>query len=216
MKMLSYNIRGVGRKAKKKEIRELVNNWKVDACFIQESKLEKVDGKICRRLWGKGNFGWAFKQAEGRAGGLISIWNEEKFISTSSWDALGILVVNGIWKEDGKRCTFVNIHAPNIARQRWALWDTLSALADQCKDDYFAIMGDFNAIKDPRERVGRRGQEDKRDIEKFREFIEANDLIDIRLSGKNSHGTGPMAPVKANWTGCWSTRSGATNGQCKS
>ncbi|KAL8479431.1 hypothetical protein ACS0TY_026354 [Phlomoides rotata] len=133
MKILSYNIRGLGGKAKKKEISILVNKWKVDACCIQETKLEKVEEKLCKRLWGRRNLGCAFKSEEGRAGGLITIWNDDKFQKLSSWDSEGILVVNGIWKEDGKRCTFVNIHAPNNARQRWELWDTLTALAEQCE-----------------------------------------------------------------------------------
>ncbi|KAL8550515.1 hypothetical protein ACS0TY_009078 [Phlomoides rotata] len=93
-------------------------------------------------------------------------------------------MVNGIWKEDGKRCTLINVHAPNNIRQRWELWDTLSALADQCKNEYFGIIGNFNSIKEPSERVGKGATGDKKDISKFGEFIEESQLSEMTLVGK--------------------------------
>ncbi|KAL8552573.1 hypothetical protein ACS0TY_001312 [Phlomoides rotata] len=108
-------------------------------------------------------------------------YGEEKL---SSWESTGILVVNGIWKEDGKRCTLVNIHAPNITSHRWDLWETLSALAEQCKNDYFGIISDFNSIKEPSERVGKSLSVNMRDIGKFKEFIEESQLLEMNMIGK--------------------------------
>lgn len=55
MKLISFNIRGTGSKVKSKETREMINFHKVEFCYIQESKLEKVDQITCRSLWGLGN-----------------------------------------------------------------------------------------------------------------------------------------------------------------
>lgn len=95
MKLISFNIRGAGSKVKRKKVREMLNFHKVDFCCIQESKLEKVDQLISRSLWGSGNFGWVAKASTRRSGGMISIWDAEKFVKSSFWDFDGELVVKG-------------------------------------------------------------------------------------------------------------------------
>ncbi|KAL8542760.1 hypothetical protein ACS0TY_003587 [Phlomoides rotata] len=67
MKLLSYNIPGLGMKAKRKEIRECVTKLKIEMCCIQESKMEKIDGRLYRSLWGEGNFDWASLDDEGNS-----------------------------------------------------------------------------------------------------------------------------------------------------
>ncbi|KAL8530892.1 hypothetical protein ACS0TY_007790 [Phlomoides rotata] len=52
MKMLTYNIRGLGSRAKMREIRELIMRYDIDFCCIQESKLEVVDAFVCRAILG--------------------------------------------------------------------------------------------------------------------------------------------------------------------
>ncbi|KAL8547206.1 hypothetical protein ACS0TY_006790 [Phlomoides rotata] len=53
MKILTYNIRGFGSRAK-------------------ETKKKVVDKGVCRSLWGEGRFGWAYSETVGRSGGIIS------------------------------------------------------------------------------------------------------------------------------------------------
>lgn len=79
MKILSYNIRGAGRRVKRKEVRDLVRKEGIDFCCIQESKLEIVDERIGRAIWGRRNFELEADPSEGNAGGVISIWNSDKF-----------------------------------------------------------------------------------------------------------------------------------------
>lgn len=52
MKILSYNISGVGSRAKRREIRELNSFLKSEVCCIQESKKEVVKEGLCKALWG--------------------------------------------------------------------------------------------------------------------------------------------------------------------
>ncbi|KAL8557527.1 hypothetical protein ACS0TY_004823 [Phlomoides rotata] len=85
MKMLTYNIRGLGSMAMRREIREFIARYDIDFCCIWESKLEVVDVFVCRAIWGHGNFNWSFKPSVERAGGIISIWNFNKFRCSSCW-----------------------------------------------------------------------------------------------------------------------------------
>ncbi|KAL8487341.1 hypothetical protein ACS0TY_023861 [Phlomoides rotata] len=69
MKIISINIRGLGNNIKKKEIQEIIRKQSIEFCCIQESKLELVDDRICRSIWGNSGAGWAWKGASGRSGG---------------------------------------------------------------------------------------------------------------------------------------------------
>lgn len=55
---------------------------------------------------------WASRDAEGNSGGLISLWKTDNFQKISSWHTAGALVVNGIWVEDGSRCSVINVYGP--------------------------------------------------------------------------------------------------------
>ncbi|KAL8540533.1 hypothetical protein ACS0TY_001969 [Phlomoides rotata] len=67
-----------------------------------------------QRINFEGNFNWSFKPSEGRAGGIISIWNSDKFICSSSWFMEGAIVVNGFWKSDDSHCVIINVYAPGL------------------------------------------------------------------------------------------------------
>ncbi|XP_057808418.1 uncharacterized protein LOC131022891 [Salvia miltiorrhiza] len=39
----------------------------------------------------------AFRNSDGRSGGILSIWNRRKFTASSCWDIPGAVIVNGTW-----------------------------------------------------------------------------------------------------------------------
>lgn len=84
MKILSYNARGVGKRAKRKEVKEYVKKFRVDLCCIQETKLSKMEEPICRAIWGNNSYDWVCKEAEGTTGGILTIWNPDCFCKSSS------------------------------------------------------------------------------------------------------------------------------------
>ncbi|KAL8506727.1 hypothetical protein ACS0TY_017576 [Phlomoides rotata] len=72
MKMMTYNIRGLGSKVKRREIKKIIRD--------QETKLEVINDVVCKSVWGEGHVEWAYRKAEGRAGGFISLWDYENFV----------------------------------------------------------------------------------------------------------------------------------------
>lgn len=56
MKILSYNIRGLGDTAKRRVIREVLCRNQVDMVCIQETKSSSVDRRLCAQLWGDTEF----------------------------------------------------------------------------------------------------------------------------------------------------------------
>ncbi|KAL8498535.1 hypothetical protein ACS0TY_021749 [Phlomoides rotata] len=56
---------------------------------------------------------------------------------------------------------------------------------DQNRDKLICLAGDFNAVRNEVERVGRSGFTNKREMEDFDKFIRDSNLIDLPLSGRS-------------------------------
>ncbi|KAL8458968.1 hypothetical protein ACS0TY_036443 [Phlomoides rotata] len=185
MKLLSYNIRGVGSRTKRKEVRDLVKKLRADVYCIQESKKEHVSEILCKSLWGNwSKIGWAFKGSVGSSGGIITIWNAGIFCSSSHWHAPGMLVVNGYWIESGISCVIINVYSSCNLADKLRMWDVIKSVALQNSEECVCVVGDFNAIKKEYERVGRAEFTYQQGIRLFREFIELSNLIDLPLRGR--------------------------------
>lgn len=184
MIIVSYNIRGLGKKEKRRDVNDLIHQVKADMCCIQESKLKVVNSRIIKSTWGNANCEWDFAKSEGSSGGIITIWNPTVFRKVSSWCCKNFLVISGFLMEDGKDCTVINIYAPNCSTSRYELWDQLGILEDQRKDECLCIVGDFNTIRSDRERSGRGNYWNRGDISRFNNFILDNNLLDLQLNGR--------------------------------
>ncbi|KAL8483747.1 hypothetical protein ACS0TY_026433 [Phlomoides rotata] len=169
---------------KRSEIKKLINSNGIDMCCIQESKLEQVSSRVGNELWPNSDFEWVWKEAEGRAGGLISIWNKNLFTKTSSWHCRGLLVVNGRWREDGGEMVIMNVYAPSALSEKEQLWDLIKMVIQQNVEARVCVVGDFNSIRTADERIGRREEPDRRDINLFVDFISSSGLVDIPLRGR--------------------------------
>lgn len=212
MKHLSYNLSGAGRREKRKEVRELIHKGRIDFCCLQESKSNRVDHRIGKSIWGNNYFEMEVDLADGNAGGVISIWDREKFQKISVWTLKGLVVVNDIWLELGSRCTIVNVYASNTPSSRWELWNQIHIIAEQYREECLCIIGNFNAVWDVTERRGRGMYNDENDIENFNNFICDSDLVELHLIGRRftwyrSDGTCKSKLdkmlVNASWCNTW-------------
>ncbi|KAL8554641.1 hypothetical protein ACS0TY_002725 [Phlomoides rotata] len=91
MKIWSYSGRGLGGRAKKKEIKNMARN-----------QSGKDEGKSMLAIWDIRNFDWVNREAVGNSVSILTIWNTEI-------------------PKNGKRCTIINVYAPKISSQRWEL-----------------------------------------------------------------------------------------------
>lgn len=77
MKMLSWNVRGLGKSCKRKKIKELVRARGVDLVMLQETKRHVMSDQIVKSMWPWDQFNFLFVDAEGSAGCLLCIWKPE-------------------------------------------------------------------------------------------------------------------------------------------
>lgn len=186
MKILTYNVRGLGSSVKKKELKEIINKHKIELCCVQETKLESISELECKAVWGDDKFGWDYREAEGRAGGILSIWDSEVFSCLSSWHMNGALIVNGFWGQECVQCCIINVYAPCLLSEKEGLWDRLNCVISQSGFSCLCVTGDFNSIRRESEREGRGMVINNRDIRSFDEFIRSSNLIDLPLHGRQN------------------------------
>ncbi|KAL8501247.1 hypothetical protein ACS0TY_020702 [Phlomoides rotata] len=86
---------------------------------------------------------------------------------------------------DGGRGVLMNVYAPVLSVEKVELWDIISLTVEQNMDSMVCIVGDFNSIRRPEERVGRRETVENRDMERFGEFISQSNLYEIPLVGRS-------------------------------
>lgn len=71
--LLSYNTRGLGSDLKRRAVKNIVSQFKIDLVCLQETKLQEVDLRICKQIWGEEDLEWEFVSAVNRGGGLLCI-----------------------------------------------------------------------------------------------------------------------------------------------
>lgn len=83
MKIRSYNIRGLGSCVKKQEIFNFFTKNDLNLCCVQETKIEGFSKMEGRLVWKKMGVGWCCEDSVGRSGGILTFWDQSKFVSSS-------------------------------------------------------------------------------------------------------------------------------------
>ncbi|TYH21375.1 hypothetical protein ES288_A04G039000v1 [Gossypium darwinii] len=160
MKIVSWNIRGLGSNIKIAMVNRLVRLYRMDICFLQETKLVEVSRDMISRMWGNDNFDFRFTAAVGRSGGLITIWDKARVL--------------------------INVYGPNMLRDQRFFWEEIIEIREQFTN-HWIVGGDFNTIRNKSGRsncVGLlRGSRD------FGKSIEKCKLVDLPLLGKKTFHT---------------------------
>lgn len=79
MKLLSWNIRGLGSEDRRAIVKDLIRSEKVHMTLLQESKLRPMSEKTARELWGSRFVRWLARESVGLVGGFILPWDTRKF-----------------------------------------------------------------------------------------------------------------------------------------
>lgn len=186
MIILSYNLRGLGNRAKQRSIRALIQREKIDLVCFQETKVAIVDTSICTELWGNEDVSWVFSPAINRGGGLLCIWRNSaltvvNFKCNARWISL-----QGKWEGQNEECMIVNVYASCSLEEKRQLWAELEDWRSRSSIKCWCILGDFNAVRESNERRGTMtfSSQLRRDSELFNDFIHSMELVDVSLVGK--------------------------------
>jgi hypothetical protein len=126
MKIASWNVRGLGRVDKRKEVRKLVGEKHPLIVCLQETKLQACDDFLCTSVWGDSPFGFSFRPSVGASGGLLTLWDTTEVEVWSSISHDHALWCHGQFLKTGEEFWVVNVYAPCDFRAKQRLWDSLS------------------------------------------------------------------------------------------
>jgi len=184
MKIISYNVRGLGGGEKRVEVRRLVEEKNPFVLCIQESKLGFVDDFLVKSIWGNATFGFSFQPSVGASGGLVTVWDSSLVDVWSSMIFAHALVIIGRVILTGEIIVVFNVYAPCEPVPKKELWERLVPVILSKGDSCVCVCGDFNSIRSTDERRGRSTVLRQGEVNIFNKFIDDSLLLDLQLCGR--------------------------------
>ena len=179
-RIVSWNVRGLNNPRKREVLKNLLRDWKGDVVCLQESKLDVVDQRLIRSLWGNVYAGWEALPAVNTAGGIILMW--DKRVLEKLDVHIGEYSVSCQWRslDDGFVWTGFGVYGPNLDTMCSYFWEELLGLWNRWSSPW-CLFGDFNVVRYPRERLGCTSFTTA--MTDFSDFIDMTNLIDLPLLG---------------------------------
>ena len=184
MKLVSWNVRGLGNVEKRKEVRKLVEDKKPLILCLQETKLPVCDDNLNLLMWGDSNHAYSFRPSVGASGGLLTVWDTLEVEVWSSVSQDHVLIIHGKFTRTNEVFYIFNVYTPCEPRARQQLWGALSVKLQLLLGNKVCVCGDFNAIRRLEERKPLRGTVSAQDVQQFSRFIDDNGLVDLPLCGR--------------------------------
>lgn len=85
MKVVSWNVRGLGDIMRRVVIKDILRRNKVRIALIQESKITEMTDKNVREVWGIRSVQWVALDAVGSTGGILLICDTRYVKMIDSW-----------------------------------------------------------------------------------------------------------------------------------
>ncbi|KAE8726444.1 hypothetical protein F3Y22_tig00006886pilonHSYRG00006 [Hibiscus syriacus] len=159
-----------------------------DAGEDRETKKEVFNEVEIGCMWSDDDFEFRFSKAIGKSGGLLSIWDKNRFKVESSIINDRFILISGNYTVDNSSVSIVNVYAPCEGRDQYTLWNAIELEKRRDMNRWF-MAGDFNTVRNRSERSG--CHFNKMEIEAFNKFIENCNLLDMPLAGRKFTWFGP-------------------------
>ncbi|KAJ9695145.1 hypothetical protein PVL29_010576 [Vitis rotundifolia] len=180
LKILSWNVRGVNDKSKRKIIKDVVRKQRADLLCFQETKMQVMSEEVVRSL-GLGRFmEWRALDAIGSAGGILVCW-DKRTLEIVDWE-VGLFFISCKFRtvEDGMVWVFTGFYGPFTREERECMWEEIGAIRGLW-DEPWCLGGDFNLTlyQSERNRIGRIISVMRR----FAQILDELGLVDFPLQG---------------------------------
>jgi len=147
MKIISWNIRGLGSFEKRREVCNLVREKKLFILCVQETKLSVIDMNLCKSIWGGDLVDFSFQPSVGALGGIVTMWDTREVEVWSSMSCEHVLAISGCFVKTGDLFTVFNVYVPCDSVWQQVLWNNLSSRLHIFSDKNVCLCGDFNAVR---------------------------------------------------------------------
>ncbi|KAJ0811025.1 putative RNA-directed DNA polymerase [Helianthus annuus] len=134
-----------------------------------------------KKFWNGSPMEYVKMDAEGRSGGILSIWNPGLFKKNVEVLDKNFIMVKGDLIGVGVEITVINVYAPNVGMERRNLWDRLLSVTNNIQGMYL-LIGDFNEVRVPEDRMN--SIFDSNNAMYFNNFISTAGLLEYPMSGR--------------------------------
>ncbi|PWA60661.1 RNA-directed DNA polymerase, eukaryota [Artemisia annua] len=172
--------KGVGTEDKKGWIKAIRHKESPDMIALQETKSKIIDEVWIEEVWGSSNFGYVQKEANGRFGGLLLVWDSNIFVCKHGVGDERFVAVKGEWKGVDGDILFVCVYGPHVGQQKTSLWNRLLNLMEG-GNEAWCLLGDFNEVRSEEDRKNTQFHEI--DADGFNDFINLARLVEIPMGG---------------------------------
>ena len=180
LRLLSWNVRGANDNSKRKVIKAIIRNQRVDLFYLQETKIQTMSEGVVRIL-GSGRFlDWGAMDAHRSAGGILICW-DKRTVEVLEMEVGHFSISCRLRNvEDGLVWIFTGVYGPFFKEDREALWEELGAIRGFWNDPW-CLGGDFNVILSQRERSSQGRISGA--MRRFAHVVDELELLDLSLQG---------------------------------
>ncbi|XP_052297218.1 uncharacterized protein LOC127902351 [Citrus sinensis] len=177
MKLLSWNVRGLGKPRTRLALKKILHLHRPQIFFCCETKmLARQVESVCRDF----NFENCFVvDRKGMGGGLALIWRAEVNVSITSYSSHHIDAI--VSSESGLRWRCTGIYGHPELSQKHNTWTLMKRLASLFSYPW-CCFGDFNEIMHMHEKIGGNERNLNR-VAEFREAVQSCNLQDMGCKG---------------------------------
>ncbi|KAK8644373.1 hypothetical protein V6N13_123682 [Hibiscus sabdariffa] len=181
MRVLSWNVRGLGSSVKRMAIRKVLQKHSVELVFLLETKLEQISDELVKGIWWTDSFSFIASPSTGLSGGILVIWELGRFDICESRIDRNFILMSGDWRIESWKCDMVVIYAPCEVNAQLDLWRRLGEMVSALTAPV-CCGGDFNVVLSLEERRNCVG--DKRGMDGFVSFVEEMGFLNLPAAGK--------------------------------
>ena len=196
MKAIIWNIRGLRKKSRVRQLRELIQSEDAEVVGIHETIKKDFSDRELESLAPRGGFSWRWTPARGHSGGIL-LGVKEDVLHIKNWESNEFYVGATIrHRLLNIRWDFITVYGPADHNHSA---DFLDSLTNRCETATlpYLLGGDFNLIRCNADKSS--GVGDARLMDMFNNFIEKFELRELHRGGSKYTWTNKQeVPIQSN------------------
>lgn len=181
MRFLFWNIRGIGKDSRRRQVREFIEQHKLGVVGLQETIKDTFSDRELRDLAGNREFTWKWLPAQGRSGGIL-MGVDQSFLELEDVCILSYCISMTIRdRRSNFRWMMVTVYGP--VNHDFSN-DFLAEIGNICEQAVLPIIigGDFNLIREEADKNS--GNYNYQLMDAFNNFIGDHQLRELKRSGQ--------------------------------
>uniref|UniRef100_A0ACD5VDS9 Uncharacterized protein n=1 Tax=Avena sativa TaxID=4498 RepID=A0ACD5VDS9_AVESA len=173
-----WNVRGLGQRCKRDDVRVAIESFLPTIMCIQESKLSDISTFLASSFLPPSLRSFVFKPSDGSSGGIITAWDDNIVeLLHHTIDDFSVTTTFS-FRCDNLCFSIINVYGPCVHAQKPPFLASLEQIFASLANPV-AVMGDFNLVRNPKDKSSDNFNSVEADL--FNDFINNLGLLEIPL-----------------------------------